>query len=72
MKLELGEKEVGTIIEILKFSLDSCPVESIGPEGTLLATKSRDLSQNSRGRAVPPGNVGARDVTRRLNKNAPA
>ena len=30
MKLELGEKEVGTIIEILKFSLDSCPVESIG------------------------------------------
>lgn len=30
MKLDLDETEVRTLIELLRYSLDSCPVESIG------------------------------------------
>ncbi len=45
MKLELGTDEVKTIIEILKYSVDNCPVESITNEVEISVDGVEDLVQ---------------------------
>jgi hypothetical protein len=43
MKLELSSEEVKTIVEILKYSIDSCPVESISDKVDISIAKLQDL-----------------------------
>jgi len=43
MKLELVTDEVKTIIEILRYSADNCPVESISEELDITFDKVEDL-----------------------------
>jgi hypothetical protein len=43
MQLELGTDEVKTIIEILRYSLDNCPIESISKELNITNDKVEDL-----------------------------
>jgi hypothetical protein len=45
MKVELGTDEVKTIIEILKYSVDSCPIESISTEVDITVNGVEDLIQ---------------------------
>jgi hypothetical protein len=42
-QVELDDKEMKTLIEILKYSLDNCPVESIGKELNITNDKVEDL-----------------------------
>ena len=44
MKVELTEDEVKTISDILKYSLGSCPVESIGDRVQISTDKVEDLA----------------------------
>jgi hypothetical protein len=48
MKLELGTDEVKTIIEILRYSVDNCPVESITNEVEISVDGVEDLVQKLR------------------------
>ena len=45
MKLELETDEVKTIIEILKYSVDSCSIESITNEVNITVNGVEDLIQ---------------------------
>ena len=45
MKLELGTDEIKTIIEILRYSVDNCPVESITNEVEISVDGVEDLVQ---------------------------
>lgn len=42
-RFELGDEEVKTLIEILKYSLDYCPLESISEELNINGEKVEDL-----------------------------
>ena len=48
MKLELGTDEVKTIIEILRYSVANCPVESITNEVEISVDGVEDLVQKLR------------------------
>lgn len=48
MKLELGTDEIKTIIEILRYSVDNCPVESITNEVEISVDGVEDLVQKLR------------------------
>jgi len=48
MKLELGTDEVKTIIEILRYSVNNCPVESITNEVEISVDGVEDLVQKLR------------------------
>lgn len=43
MNVELSYEEAKTIVELLKFSLDSCPIESISHEVDITSDKVQDL-----------------------------
>lgn len=42
-KVELGDEEMKTVIEILKYSLDYCPLESISEELEISHEKVEDI-----------------------------
>ena len=48
MKLDLKTDEVKTIIEILRYSVDNCPVESITKEVEISVDGVEDLVQKLR------------------------
>ncbi len=43
MQIDLDEREVKTIVEILKFSLGSCPIESISDQVAISADAVQEL-----------------------------
>lgn len=43
MKLELDDLDVKTIIEVLKYSLESCPIESISDQVSISSDGIEEL-----------------------------
>ena len=43
MKVDLSEDEVKAIIDILKYSMDSCPIESVSDRVSITADQLQEI-----------------------------